>query len=197
MSPFVSDVYSLNSVESVLWFKFLRLCRVRVCAYFGRMLSSLCLFRMCIPIFLFCVCVCACTQLKFMWGNLSLASEETREVPVPLLLPGQVGVVSVAFVAPVMEGTYTSHWRLAHCGCQFGPRVWCSIVVEQGDGCDAPGNQSKRLASQLSNDTVRSSAVDVCIYIFLFVIPERISRFNQVMFSGTWVYVTTPSDSRL
>lgn len=130
-----------------------------------------------------------------MWGNLSLASEETREVPVPLLLPGQVGVVSVAFVAPVMEGTYTSHWRLAHCGCQFGPRVWCSIVVEQGDGCDAPGNQSKRLASQLSNDTVRSSAVDVCIYIFfLFVIPERISRFNQVMFSGAWVYVTTLSD---
>ncbi|TKS89493.1 BRCA1 gene 1 protein [Collichthys lucidus] len=62
------------------------------------------------------------TKLVFMWGNLGLASEEKREVPVPLLLPGQVGVVSVAFVAPMMEGTYTSHWRLAHCGCQFGPR---------------------------------------------------------------------------
>uniref|UniRef100_A0A3B5L3R0 NBR1 autophagy cargo receptor a n=1 Tax=Xiphophorus couchianus TaxID=32473 RepID=A0A3B5L3R0_9TELE len=70
------------------------------------------------------------TKLVFMWGNLGLASEERREVPVPLLLPGQVGVVSVAFVAPVMEGMYTSHWRLAHCGCQFGPRVWCSIVQE-------------------------------------------------------------------
>ncbi|KAK1881716.1 Next to BRCA1 1 protein [Dissostichus eleginoides] len=70
------------------------------------------------------------TKLVFMWGNLGLASEERKEVPVPLLLPGQVGVVSVAFVAPVMEGTYTSHWRLAHCGCQFGPRVWCSIVVD-------------------------------------------------------------------
>uniref|UniRef100_A0A3P8WC11 NBR1 autophagy cargo receptor a n=1 Tax=Cynoglossus semilaevis TaxID=244447 RepID=A0A3P8WC11_CYNSE len=68
------------------------------------------------------------TKLMFMWGNLGLASEKKREVPVPLLLPGQVGVVSVAFVAPMMEGTYTSHWRLAHCGCQFGPRVWCSIV---------------------------------------------------------------------
>ncbi|CAG5903768.1 unnamed protein product [Menidia menidia] len=72
------------------------------------------------------------TKLVFMWGNLGLAAEERREVPVPLLLPGQVGVVSVAFVAPVMEGTYTSHWRLAHCGCQFGPRVWCSIVVDPG-----------------------------------------------------------------
>ncbi|XP_041671653.1 NBR1 autophagy cargo receptor a isoform X2 [Cheilinus undulatus] len=85
------------------------------------------------------------TKLVFMWGNLGLASEERREVPVPLLLPGQVGVVSVAFVAPVMEGTYTSHWRLAHCGCQFGPRVWCSIVVDPGDNRNTLGHQSKRL----------------------------------------------------
>eukprot|EP00066_Takifugu_rubripes_P013988 XP_011603254.1 PREDICTED: next to BRCA1 gene 1 protein isoform X1 [Takifugu rubripes] len=84
------------------------------------------------------------TKLTFMWGNLGLASEERREVPVPSLLPGQVGVVSVAFVAPGLEGTYTSHWRLAHCGCQFGPRVWCSIVVERGSGRGALGHQSKR-----------------------------------------------------
>ncbi|KAM9411361.1 next to BRCA1 gene 1 protein-like isoform 4-T4 [Salvelinus alpinus] len=69
------------------------------------------------------------TKLQCMWGNLALALGEKREVAVPLLQPGQVGVVSVAFIAPVMEGTYTSHWRLAHCGEQFGPRVWCSIVV--------------------------------------------------------------------
>lgn len=112
---------------------------------------------MCIPILCF-VYVCACTQLVFMWGNLGLASEEKREVPVPLLLPGQVGVVSVAFVAPVMEGTYTSHWRLAHCGCQFGPRVWCSIVVDPGDTRNALGHQSKRLASLTSNDTLYSSS---------------------------------------
>lgn len=91
--------------------------------------------------------LCTCAQLTFMWGNLGRASEETREVPVPLLLPGQVGVVSVTFVAPGLEGTYTSHWRLAHCGCQFGPRVWCSIVVEQGSGRGALGHQSKRRAS--------------------------------------------------
>ncbi|KAM7381236.1 hypothetical protein PAMA_012198 [Pampus argenteus] len=87
------------------------------------------------------------TKLVFMWGNLGLASEEKkREVPVPSLLPGQVGVVSVAFVAPVMEGTYTSHWRLAHCGCQFGPRVWCSIVVDPGDSNSALEHPSKQLA---------------------------------------------------
>uniref|UniRef100_A0A672QUW5 Next to BRCA1 gene 1 protein-like n=1 Tax=Sinocyclocheilus grahami TaxID=75366 RepID=A0A672QUW5_SINGR len=69
------------------------------------------------------------TKLKFMWGNLTLGSREQKEVAVPFLQPGQVGVVSVAFVAPLVEGTYTSHWRLAHCGVQFGPRVWCSIIV--------------------------------------------------------------------
>ncbi|KAM9715696.1 LOW QUALITY PROTEIN: NBR1 autophagy cargo receptor a [Menidia menidia] len=90
------------------------------------------------------------TKLVFMWGNLGLAAEERREVPVPLLLPGQVGVVSVAFVAPVMEGTYTSHWRLAHCGCQFGPRVWCSIVVDPGSSrSSAAGLQSTRLKEEV------------------------------------------------
>ncbi|XP_062381600.1 NBR1 autophagy cargo receptor a isoform X3 [Sardina pilchardus] len=72
------------------------------------------------------------TKLKFMWGNLAPESREQREVTVPFLQPGQVGVVSVAFVAPLLEGTYTSHWRLAHCGEQFGPRVWCSIIVVPG-----------------------------------------------------------------
>ncbi|TRY65375.1 hypothetical protein DNTS_013777, partial [Danionella cerebrum] len=71
------------------------------------------------------------TKLKFMWGNLAVGSgERWREVAVPTLQPGQVGVVSVALCAPGLEGTYTSHWRLAHRGDQFGPRVWCSIVVD-------------------------------------------------------------------
>ncbi|XP_063044535.1 next to BRCA1 gene 1 protein-like isoform X2 [Engraulis encrasicolus] len=75
------------------------------------------------------------TKLKFMWGNLAVGSgDRWREVPVPSLQPGQVGVVSVALSAPSLEGSYTSHWRLAHAGEQFGPRVLCSIVV---DPCDA------------------------------------------------------------
>ncbi|KAJ6660494.1 hypothetical protein lerEdw1_017491 [Lerista edwardsae] len=69
-------------------------------------------------------------KLKFMWGNLTLASSDKKDVIVPALLPGQVGVVSVEFVAPPVEGTYTSHWRLSHRGEQFGPRIWCSIVVD-------------------------------------------------------------------
>ncbi|XP_073539714.1 next to BRCA1 gene 1 protein isoform X4 [Phyllobates terribilis] len=70
------------------------------------------------------------TKLKFMWGNLTLSSSSRKEASVPSLLPGQMGVLSVEFVAPALEGTYTSHWRLAHKGEQFGPRIWCSIIVD-------------------------------------------------------------------
>ncbi|XP_051797245.1 next to BRCA1 gene 1 protein isoform X2 [Acanthochromis polyacanthus] len=71
------------------------------------------------------------TKLKFMWGNLAVGSgDRWREVSVPFLQPGQIGIVSVALCAPVVEGSYTSHWRLAHTGEQFGPRVWCSIMVD-------------------------------------------------------------------
>uniref|UniRef100_A0A8C4VSS0 Next to BRCA1 gene 1 protein n=1 Tax=Gopherus evgoodei TaxID=1825980 RepID=A0A8C4VSS0_9SAUR len=70
------------------------------------------------------------TKLKFMWGNLTLGSSEKKDVLVPSLPAGQVGIVSVEFIAPALEGTYASHWRLSHKGEQFGPRVWCSIVVD-------------------------------------------------------------------
>lgn len=139
---------------------------LRAPPFFPHVFSHICFFLFS---FLYSfICACAGNQLTFMWGNLGLASEAKREVPVPSLLPGQVGVVSVAFVAPVTEGTYTSHWRLAHCGCQFGPRVWCSIVVEQGDGRVAPGHPSKRLASVQTGDTPRASAVDTCIHSVMY-----------------------------
>ncbi|KFP47527.1 Next to BRCA1 1 [Cathartes aura] len=76
------------------------------------------------------------TKLKLMWGNLTLASSEKKDVLVPSLLSGQVGTVSVEFVAPNIEGTYTSHWRLSHRGEQFGPRIWCSIVVDPSPTTD-------------------------------------------------------------
>ncbi|XP_061446171.1 next to BRCA1 gene 1 protein isoform X2 [Rhineura floridana] len=81
------------------------------------------------------------TKLKFMWGNLTLVSSDKKNVTVPSLLPGQEGVVSVEFVAPPVEGTYTSHWRLSHRGEQFGPRIWCSIVVDpSSSNTDCPEN---------------------------------------------------------
>ncbi|XP_048027039.1 NBR1 autophagy cargo receptor a isoform X1 [Megalobrama amblycephala] len=89
------------------------------------------------------------TKLKFMWGNLTLGARDQKEVAVPFLQPGQVGVVSVAFVAPLLEGTYTSHWRLAHCGVQFGPRVWCSIVVVPSAGQKLSAHCSKSLRTDL------------------------------------------------
>ncbi|NXK73662.1 NBR1 protein, partial [Amazona guildingii] len=95
------------------------------------------------------------TKLKLMWGNLTLASSEKKDVLVPSLPSGQVGTVSVEFVAPNIEGIYTSHWRLSHRGEQFGPRIWCSIVVDpspateclESDGKDPDSCQKDKASS--------------------------------------------------
>lgn len=80
-----------------------------------------------------------------MWGNLTLASTEKKDVLVPCLKAGHVGVVSVEFIAPTLEGTYTSHWRLSHKGQQFGPRVWCSIIVDPFPSAESPENVDRGL----------------------------------------------------
>ncbi|XP_018410762.1 PREDICTED: next to BRCA1 gene 1 protein [Nanorana parkeri] len=87
------------------------------------------------------------TKLNFMWGNLTLASSSRKDAPVPSLLPGQVGVLSVEFVAPALEGTYTSHWRLAHKCEQFGPRIWCSITVDSLPCTDNLDDLEKEISS--------------------------------------------------
>ncbi|TRZ15633.1 hypothetical protein HGM15179_011398 [Zosterops borbonicus] len=106
------------------------------------------------------------TKLKLMWGNLTLASAEKKDVVVPSLPAGQVGTVSVEFVAPNIEGTYTSHWRLSHRGEQFGPRIWCSIVVDpspaadyvesdwkDSDSCQKSGASSTKQDASLKTET--------------------------------------------
>ncbi|XP_052612230.1 next to BRCA1 gene 1 protein isoform X3 [Peromyscus californicus insignis] len=92
------------------------------------------------------------TKLKFMWGNLTLASAEKKDVVVPCLKAGHVGVVSVEFIAPTLEGTYTSHWRLSHKGQQFGPRVWCSIIVDSFPSSDSPDNVERGMISSSKAD---------------------------------------------
>ncbi|XP_036051540.1 next to BRCA1 gene 1 protein isoform X3 [Onychomys torridus] len=90
------------------------------------------------------------TKLKFMWGNLTLASTEKKDVVVPCLKAGHVGVVSVEFIAPTLEGTYTSHWRLSHKGQQFGPRVWCSIIVDSFPSSDSA--ERRMISSSKADD---------------------------------------------
>ncbi|XP_027630598.1 next to BRCA1 gene 1 protein [Tupaia chinensis] len=92
------------------------------------------------------------TKLKLMWGNLTLASTEKKDVSVPCLKAGHVGVVSVEFIAPALEGTYTSHWRLSHKSQQFGPRVWCSIIVDSFPSTESPDNLEKGLSSSSKDD---------------------------------------------
>ncbi|KAM8988703.1 next to BRCA1 gene 1 protein [Ara ararauna] len=106
------------------------------------------------------------TKLKLMWGNLTLASSEKKDVLVPSLPSGQVGTVSVEFVAPNIEGTYTSHWRLSHRGEQFGPRIWCSIVVDpspateclESDGKDPDSCQKDKASSTKKDVSFKTEA---------------------------------------
>lgn len=121
-------------------------------------LMAFCLFFLCLHL-----------QLKFMWGNLTLVSSDRKDVLVPSLLPGQEGVVSVEFVAPPMEGTYTSHWRLSHRGEQFGPRIWCSIVVDPSCNTDCPENS--KLVSSFSQKGSSHCKKEVRP---LFYIPEPV-----------------------
>ncbi|XP_045442177.1 next to BRCA1 gene 1 protein isoform X5 [Pipistrellus kuhlii] len=92
------------------------------------------------------------TKLKFMWGNLTMASTEKKDVLVPCLKAGHVGIVSVEFIAPALEGTYTSHWRLSHKGQQFGPRVWCSIIVDPLCSTESSGNIEKGMINSSTTD---------------------------------------------
>lgn len=81
-----------------------------------------------------------------------MASTEKKDVLVPCLKAGHVGIVSVEFIAPALEGTYTSHWRLSHKGQQFGPRVWCSIIVDPLCSTESSGNIEKGMINSSTTD---------------------------------------------
>ncbi|XP_065605179.1 next to BRCA1 gene 1 protein [Cyrtonyx montezumae] len=106
------------------------------------------------------------TKLKLMWGNLTLASSEKKDVLVPSIPTGQIGTISVEFVAPNIEGTYTSHWRLSHRGEQFGPRIWCSIVVDPSSAADSLESHWKDFDSH-HKDNISSNRQDY------YLKPER------------------------
>ena len=81
-----------------------------------------------------------------------MASTEKKDVLVPCLKAGHVGIVSVEFIAPALEGTYTSHWRLSHKGQQFGPRVWCSIIVDPFCSTENSDNIEKGMSRTSKTD---------------------------------------------
>lgn len=86
-------------------------------------------------------------------GNLTLASTEKKDVLVPCLKAGHVGVVSVEFIAPTLEGGHTLPFRrLSHKGQQFGPRVWCSIIVDPFPSTESQDNSEKSMISSSRGD---------------------------------------------
>ncbi|XP_029782740.1 next to BRCA1 gene 1 protein [Suricata suricatta] len=114
------------------------------------------------------------TKLKFMWGNLTLASAEKKDVLVPCLKAGHVGVVSVEFIAPALEGTYTSHWRLSHKGQQFGPRVWCSIIVDPFPSTGSPEDIAKGMIGSSKADKLTRQKEEA------FLLAKEESQLDEV-----------------
>ncbi|XP_014402700.1 PREDICTED: next to BRCA1 gene 1 protein isoform X3 [Myotis brandtii] len=117
------------------------------------------------------------TKLKFMWGNLTMASTEKRDVLVPCLKAGHVGIVSVEFIAPALEGTYTSHWRLSHKGQQFGPRVWCSIIVDPLCSTESSDNIEKSLINSSKTGDLTCQQEDLLSFELLDInIVQELER---------------------
>ncbi|XP_077611367.1 next to BRCA1 gene 1 protein isoform X1 [Crocuta crocuta] len=119
------------------------------------------------------------TKLKFMWGNLTLASTEKKDVLVPCLKAGHVGVVSVEFIAPALEGTYTSHWRLSHKGQQFGPRVWCSIIVDPFPSTESPENIAKGMISSSKVDALTCQKEEAFLLAKEEIQPDEVAEQSQ------------------
>ncbi|XP_054449612.1 next to BRCA1 gene 1 protein isoform X2 [Pteronotus mesoamericanus] len=117
------------------------------------------------------------TKLKFMWGNLTMASTEKKDVLVPCLKAGHVGIVSVEFIAPALEGTYTSHWRLSHKGQQFGPRVWCSIIVDPFCSTESSDNIEKGVINPSKTDDLTCQEEDLLSFELLDInIVQELER---------------------
>nr|KAF6296436.1 NBR1 autophagy cargo receptor [Myotis myotis] len=117
------------------------------------------------------------TKLKFMWGNLTMASTEKKDVLVPCLKAGHVGIVSVEFIAPALEGTYTSHWRLSHKGQQFGPRVWCSIIVDSLCSTESSDNIEKSMINSSKTGDLTCQQEDLLSFELLDInIVQELER---------------------
>uniref|UniRef100_A0A8C4R3D9 ZZ-type domain-containing protein n=1 Tax=Eptatretus burgeri TaxID=7764 RepID=A0A8C4R3D9_EPTBU len=94
------------------------------------------------------------TKLQLLWGNLPADSS----VPVPCLSRGELGAVSVTFLAPRRAGAYASHWRLAHAGKPFGPRVWCSICVQHAEDEEKQCLPDQKICSTVESVVVQENA---------------------------------------
>lgn len=76
-------------------------------------------------------------------------------VQCPLLEPGDIGQISMEFVAPKMSGTYSSIWNFTHGGYQFGHCLTCMIVVDSA-GLPESGRALRSVTESPRSVKVRS-----------------------------------------
>lgn len=110
------------------------------------------------------------TSINYMSGS-SLMKPFMRKVEVPKLLPGEEGIVSVMFTAPVIPGTYQSHWGFVHKDEEtFGDRIWCIVEVVPSSNAPYPAlgssveqtNLASKMFADDSSDDLNNGSFLVC-----------------------------------
>jgi len=98
---------------------------------------------------------------KLIWVGGEALSAPATGIDVPSASPGESVDIAVPFVAPSVEGRYTSYWRLkAPNAGRFGHRVWVDIFVERAS--DEPSSSS-------SSSTTTSAAQQQLVLIHLIM----------------------------
>ncbi|CAH1133060.1 unnamed protein product [Ceutorhynchus assimilis] len=72
------------------------------------------------------------TSLQYSWGSKALVALK-KTIAVPLLKPGEKGLISVAFYIPEQPGQYESYWQFMHKGRRFGHWLGVRFIVDPFD----------------------------------------------------------------
>jgi hypothetical protein len=95
---------------------------------------------------------------KLIWVGGEALSAPATGIDVPSAAPGESVDIAVPFVAPNVEGRYTSYWRLkAPNAGRFGHRVWVDIFVERAS--DEINSSSATTASATEETSASTDAV--------------------------------------
>uniref|UniRef100_A0A8D8XSR9 Next to BRCA1 gene 1 protein n=1 Tax=Cacopsylla melanoneura TaxID=428564 RepID=A0A8D8XSR9_9HEMI len=84
-------------------------------------------------------------------------------VQCPFLEPGDIGQISIQFLAPRFSGTYSSIWKFVHNGHQFGHGLSCMIVVDSAclpEAVESPRSVKTKAQEDISSEDDESSCDD-------------------------------------
>lgn len=95
---------------------------------------------------------------KLIWVGGEALSAPATGIDVPSASPGESVDIAVPFVAPSVEGRYTSYWRLkAPNGGRFGHRVWIDLFVESSGEPSSSSSSTTTTSAAATSSRVDSA----------------------------------------